>query len=154
MAEATPDMFRQLASGDINLFRQMLDMFGAAFDDPDRYVSAQPGDEYLAGLLNTDHFIALAAVAGNAVIGGLAAYELKKFEQERREIYIYDLAVMEQHRRRGVATGLIDTLKTIAASRNVHAIFVQADLEDQPAIELYAKLGIRADVLHFDIPVD
>jgi aminoglycoside 3-N-acetyltransferase I len=34
-------------------------------------------------------------------------------------------------------------------------IFVQADQEpeDQPAIELYTKLGVREDVLHFDIAV-
>jgi aminoglycoside 3-N-acetyltransferase I len=33
------------------------------------------------------------------VVGGIAAYELKKFEQERSEIYIYDLAVASEHRR-------------------------------------------------------
>ena len=36
---------------------------------------------------------------GNEAVGGLAAYELDKFEQDRREIYIYDLAVVESHRR-------------------------------------------------------
>jgi len=29
------------------------------------------------------------------VVGGLAAYVLEKFEQQRREIYIYDLAVSD-----------------------------------------------------------
>jgi aminoglycoside 3-N-acetyltransferase I len=33
-------------------------------------------------------------------------------------------------------------------------IFVQADLVDAPAIALYTKLGIREDVLHFDIAVE
>lgn len=42
------------------------------------------------------------------VVGGLVAYELEKFEQDRREIYIYDLAVLESHRRKGVATRLIE----------------------------------------------
>ncbi len=31
----------------------------------------------------------------------LAAYVPDKFERERREIYIYDLAVADGHRRRG-----------------------------------------------------
>jgi aminoglycoside 3-N-acetyltransferase I len=44
----------------------------------------------------------------------LAAYVLKKFEQERTEIYIYDLAVGEKYRRRGIATGLINKLREIA----------------------------------------
>ncbi|GAB4198636.1 MAG: hypothetical protein Tsb002_33740 [Wenzhouxiangellaceae bacterium] len=31
-------------------------------------------------------------------------------------------------------------------------IFVQADLGDEPAINLYRKLGVQESVLHFDIP--
>ena len=89
-----------------------------------------------------------------AVVGGIAAYELKKFEQERSEIYIYDLAVASAHRREGVATALIEELRTVAAARGAYVIFVQADFGDEPAIALYAKLGIREEVLHFDIAVE
>jgi aminoglycoside 3-N-acetyltransferase I len=32
-------------------------------------------------------------------------------------------------------------------------IFVQADPVDAPAVALYTKLGVREDVLHFDIAV-
>ena len=32
-------------------------------------------------------------------------------------------------------------------------IYVQADYGDDPAIALYEKLGVREEVLHFDIPV-
>jgi len=31
---------------------------------------------------------------------------------------------------------------------------VQADHGDDPAIELYSKLGVREDVIHFDIEVE
>lgn len=55
-----------------------------------------------------------AAFDGDAVIGGLVAYVLDEFEQARTEIYIYDLAVAEAHRRQGVATALIDALRPIA----------------------------------------
>ena len=87
------------------------------------------------------------------VVGGLAAYELDKFEQDRREIYIYDLAVIERHRRRGVATGLIGELRKIASEQNVYVIFVQADTEDGPAIALYESLGTKETAYHFDIDV-
>jgi aminoglycoside 3-N-acetyltransferase I len=129
----------------------MLRMFGEAFGDPDAYTSKPPGHAYLSRLLATDYFIALAALRGDEVVGGVAAYELRKFEQERSEIYIYDLAVAEGHRRRGIATALILELKKIAESRGAYVMFVQADLGDDPAIALYTKLGVREDVLHFDI---
>ncbi len=131
----------------------MLTMFGEAFGEAKTYGAARPGDEYLARLLGSDRFIALAAIEDSAVVGGLAAYLLDKFEQERSEVYIYDLAVAETHRRCGIATALIERLKPIAAERGAYVIFVQADPVDEPAVALYSKLGKREDVLHFDIDV-
>lgn len=153
MSHDSPVIIRQLGSGDIEVFRRLLDTFGEVFEDVDTYSRAQPREAYLEGLLCSDHFIALAALQDGAVIGGLAAYELKKFEQERKEMYIYDLAVVAQQRRRGIATGLITQLTTIAKARGAYVIFVQADLTDPAAIALYTKLGTREDVLHFDIAV-
>ena len=55
------------------------------------------------------------------------AYELEKCEQDRRELYIYDLAILESHRRKGIATRLIEELKRLAKERDAYVIFVQAD---------------------------
>jgi aminoglycoside 3-N-acetyltransferase I len=49
---------------------------------------------------------------------------------------------------------LIEALKNIGARRGAYVIFVQADIGDDPAIALYTKLGVREDVLHFDIAVE
>jgi aminoglycoside 3-N-acetyltransferase I len=144
---------QQLVPGDFVLMHGMLSMFGEAFEDPDSYDKKRPRDAYLNKLLSGDSFIALAALQGADVIGGLAAYELHKFEQERSELYIYDLAVAADHRRRGVATALIEELRGIAKARGAYVVFVQAEYVDPPAIALYTKLGTREDVLHFDIPV-
>ena len=54
----------------------------------------------------------------------LAAYQLDKFEQERRELYVYDLAVVEAHQRRGVATALIEAMKRVASARGAYVIYV------------------------------
>ncbi len=102
-------------------------------------------------LLGSDRFFALAALKDGRVVAGLAAYELPKFEQERSEIFIYDLAVAAPHRHKGIATALIEALKEIAVARGAHVMFVQADFDDAPAVALYSKLGKREHVLHFDI---
>jgi aminoglycoside 3-N-acetyltransferase I len=132
----------------------MLAMFGEAFDEVETYGAARPSDDYLHDLLGTAQFIALAAVRDGTVVGGLAAYQLRKFERERSEIYIYDLAVAADHRRIGIATALIAKLKSIASARGAYVLVVQADRGDAPAMALYSKLGAREDVLHFDIVVD
>lgn len=133
--------------------RQVLDVFAEAFADAEAHSGKRPGDAYLKHLLASETFVAIAALDGATVVGGLAAYELVKFEQERSEFYIYDLAVAETHRRQGVATALIAELKRIAAARGAWVIFVQADYGDDPAVALYTKLGVREDVMHFDIDV-
>jgi aminoglycoside 3-N-acetyltransferase I len=148
-----PFTIRLLGPDDVAAMEGMLAMFGEAFGDPDAYGRARPGAVYLRRLLGSEPFIAVAAVSGAEVVGGLAAYELRKFEQERSEVYIYDLAVAAPYRRQGIATALILELRRIAAARGAYVIFVQADPEDAPAIALYTKLGVREDVLHFDIPV-
>lgn len=153
MTDTSPYTIRQLSAGDTGLARELLAVFGEAFEDMDTYTGAQPGDEYLEGLLGGDAFIALAALRGDEVVGGLAAYELRKIERQRSEVYIYDLAVAAAHRRQGVATTLIEHLRPVAAARGAYVIYVQADLTDPPAIALYTKLGKREDVLHFDIDV-
>lgn len=145
--------YRHLTSADVPLLKSLLAVFGEAFNQVETYEQATPSDEYLAALLGKPHFIAIAALSGEHVVGGLAAYVLEKFEQERSEIYIYDLAVLEEHRRRGVATGVIGELKRIAAALGAYVIFVQADLEDRPAIALYESLGTKETAHHFDIEV-
>lgn len=144
---------QQLAPDDVALMEALLATFGEVFDEVDTYGGNRPGAGYLHRLLGSDYFIALAALKSDEVVGGLAAYELKKFEQERSEIYIYDLAVSASRRREGIATALIQELKKIAAARGAYVIFVQADIGDAPAIALYTKLGVREDVVHFDIAV-
>ncbi len=142
---------RVLGPDDVESMRALLGVFGDAFEDVRHYCSAQPTVGYLQRLLGSDYFIALVGLVGDEVVGGIAAYELKKFEQERSEIYIYDLAVASAYRRQGIATAMIDELRRIAVERGAYVIFVQADLGDEPAIALYTKKGVREDVLHFDI---
>ncbi|MCC5956869.1 MAG: AAC(3)-I family aminoglycoside N-acetyltransferase [Natronohydrobacter sp.] len=144
----------RLTKGDDQPFTAMLDLFATAFDDPDSYSSARPAPAWRNRFLAQDTNIALVALSGTELAGALVAYELPKFEQERTEFYIYDLAVAEPHRRRGIATALINTLKTIAKARGGWVVYVQADHGDDAAIALYTSLGTREDVAHFDIAPD
>jgi len=142
----------QLGPNEIFLLQALLDVFAQAFQDVETYSGKRPAVEYHLRLLGRDDVIALAASVNGECAGGLVAYELRKFEQQRSEVSIYDLAVCDRHRRKGIATALINKLKEIAA-RHAYMIFVQADIGDDPAIALYTRLGVREDVLHFDIAV-
>lgn len=144
---------RILTASDVAAMRDVNALFGDAFEDPDHYASAPPEDHYLRRLLANPFNIVVVAETGGAIVGALVAYQFDKFEQARSEIYIYDLAVAATARRQGVATRLIGELQDLARGRGAWVVYVQADQGDDPAIALYTKLGVREDVMHFDIPV-
>src|SRR6266404_606462 len=72
--------FEPLTASDVGLLKDLLRVFGEAFEDIETYQGAVPADDYLRSLLAIRHFIAVVARGGGEVIGGLAAYELQKFE--------------------------------------------------------------------------
>ena len=144
----------RLGSGQISAMRDALRVFADAFDEQENFFAAPPSDEYLKRLLADPRFVLLVARIDGQVVGALAAYELVKYERQRSEFYIYDLAVSQAFRRQGVATALIEALKPIARAAGGWVIFVQADRVDEPAVALYRKLGVEEEPLHFDIPLD
>jgi aminoglycoside 3-N-acetyltransferase I len=145
--------YKQLGPSDTAYLRQLLSVFGSAFGDAHTYDASVPSDEYIRSLLGKAHIIVLAALHGAAVVGGLVAYLLEKFELQRKEIYAYDLAVHEDHRRRGIARHLLQLLRRVASERGAYVVYIQADLEDTPAVRLYESLGRKETVHHFDISV-
>jgi aminoglycoside 3-N-acetyltransferase I len=144
---------QRLTRDDTVLLRQLNTMFAVAFEDAEAYSGAPPSEAYCREVLGKEQVIVLVASSEAAVLGGLVAYELHKLERARSEVYIYDLAVDRSHRRHGIATRLIEQLGVIARERGAWAMFVQADYGDEPAISLYDKLGVREEVLHFDLPL-
>jgi aminoglycoside 3-N-acetyltransferase I len=142
----------RLGAGDLAAMQAANQLFSEVFGE-EGYHGPPPGDDHLRKLLSDRKFIALVAWLDSEMAGALAAYELVKFEAERSEIYIYDLAVREPWRRQGVATALIEALKPIAREAGAWVIYVQADPPDAAAVALYDKLGTREEVFHFDISV-
>ena len=142
----------RLGSDDVQSMQAANRLFADVFGE-EGYQGPPAGPDHLRMLLADDKFIALVAHVDGELAGAIAAYELVKFEAERSEIYIYDLAVFERFRRQGIATALIEEVKAIGRLKGAWVIFVQADPPDAPAVALYDKLGAREEVLHFDISV-
>ena len=143
---------RRLGPQNLPLLRQLNAVFAEAFDERDTYLGNPPDDDYCRSLLADPNVIVIAAIAQGRVVGGLSGYRLRKFEQARSEIYIYDLAVAADSRRLGIATALIEAVRQVARETDCWVIFVQGEEQDEPAIALYRKLGVsEEEALHFDI---
>lgn len=145
---------RRLDRGDKAAFRAMNQLFAEVFEMPREYLGAPPDEGYVTDWLSQQQNIAVVAEEEGMIVGALAGYQLRKFEQARSEIFIYDLAVSSDHRRRGIASAMIEETRRIARECGAWTVFVQADVfdEDEPARQLYRKFAreeIKAH--HFDI---
>jgi aminoglycoside 3-N-acetyltransferase I len=86
--------------------------------------------------------------------GGVAAYQLMKFERERSEIYIYDLAVDAAQRRGGVAAALIDELKTIGKARGAYVNFFRPITGTSRPSRATRRSEFEKTCFHFDIAIE
>lgn len=129
-------------------------LFGEVFDDLENYKTDLPSDGYLERLLASENNIVLVAESDGRVIGGLVAYVLDKFEKERREVYLYDLAVATEHHRKGIGRRLIGELQNEARQAGAYVVFVQADEGDE-AVKFYESLSpsenLRTRNFDFDV---
>jgi aminoglycoside 3-N-acetyltransferase I len=112
-------------------------------------------DEYLAKLLGREDFHVVVAVENNKVIGGLTAYELLKYKDEKTEMFLYEIGVGSAYRRRGAAAALIEFLKKICAEKGIREMFVGAEAGNLPATGLYEKTGGKGfAVIEFDYELE
>lgn len=128
---------RRLTSDDRELARDMIITMAKVFDEPYDFVS----DAYLGKLLSRADFWAIAALVDGEIAGGLTAYTLPMTRTETSEVFIYDIAVREDHQRKGIGRLLIAALLEEARAEGIEVLFVPADNEDTHALEFYRALG-------------
>lgn len=105
---------------------------------------ADLGAAYVATLLARRDFWAMAALDGDEVVGGLTAHALPMTRSPETELFIYDLAVRADRRRRGIGRALVLATLDRAKAEGVRVGFVPADDEDAHAIAFYRALGGHA----------
>lgn len=139
--------FVKLTENDLNVLLEQVELYAEVFEMTD---FKMPSSVYLQTLLEKEHIIFFVAVADEKVIGGLTAFVLPSVYFAAAEVYVYDLAVKAEHQRKGIGTQLIAELKNYCATLGHKEIFVQADREDQHAVDFYRKTGgLPEDVIHF-----
>src|SRR4051812_29002630 len=121
---------RRLKAGERDVARQLFTLMADVFGEG----SGDLSDGYLDGLLQRESFWAIAAYAGEELVGGITAHTLPMTRTESLELFIYDLAVREDFQRRGVGRALVTGLREAAAAAGIHDVFVPADNEDTHAL--------------------
>ena len=75
------------------------------------------------------------------MVGGLSAHELPLLEREKREMFLYEMEVHPEHRRRGLGRRLIEALQQTCSERNIEVIYLGTELDNEAAQQLYSSTG-------------
>jgi ribosomal protein S18 acetylase RimI-like enzyme len=122
-----------------------------------RIARLEPGDEQVvyagAALFDdsptseaTTRFLAspghhlLVALHDEQPVGFVSGVEMTH-PDKGTEMFLYELSVAEEHRRRGIATALCRALETPARERGCHGMWVGTEPDNEPAIATYRAAG-------------
>jgi aminoglycoside 3-N-acetyltransferase I len=94
-----------------------------------------------AELLADDRTVFLVAFDESEPIGFVLAYEFLRRHGEPSQLFVYEVGVAPEARRRGVATELLRELRRIARARGIRRGFVLTNEVNEAAMELYRSLG-------------
>ena len=105
-----------------------------------RFHSAHVSTEYLSALLANSSNLLLVAEQGGSVIGILFGHFIERLRLATSQLFIYELEVAAEHRRKGVALALMSKALKLAAAQGLDA-FVFTNHSNAAATALYRKLG-------------
>ncbi len=137
-----------LSKDDLVSFRELITLFQEVFDHSDDDL---PTNGYLTELLLKSDFVVLVAIYDQQIVGGLTAYEIRKYHKEATELFIYDIAVKREFQRKGIGKALLSKLKSLSSERGIDEMFVAAHADDVQALQFYKGTGGEQEkVVHFN----
>ena len=133
---------------DLPEFIELIRLFEEVFELKNMQL---PPEDHLQGLLENEDFMVMVASHEERIIGGLTAYTLRQYISTQPLLYIYDLAVLEEHQRKGVGNQLIRAVNAYGRENGFEEVFVQADKEEPHAVNFYRSTDPteEEDVAHF-----
>lgn len=91
----------------------------------------------LRAFLVRDDAFALVAEDGGEVLG----VALCLYSEGRAEGRVASMAVLKEHRRKGIATRLLEKAESALEKKGARTFELEVDVENEPAISLYSKHG-------------
>ena len=121
--------------------------------DEDDVVAASPLFDGPAGIEVARRFLAtpghhlLIASDGGPPIGFVSGVEMTH-PDKGTEMFLYELAVDDAHRRRGIGRALVDRLADIARAHGCYGMWVLTEEDNAAAVATYRAAGTDTESTH------
>ena len=89
----------------------------------------------------------LVAYADGQAVGFVSGVELTH-PDKGTEMFLYELAVDEDHRQQGIGTALVTALRELAQENGCYDMWVLTDDDNEPALKTYKRSGSSESSSH------
>lgn len=143
----------KLNKEDLPTFENVVSLLAEVFE---RENFSMPDSKHLKKVLGKKDFMVFTAHSDTQVIGAITAYTLDQYYSKKPLAYIYDLAVHTNYQRQGVGKKLVEALNNYCKSKDYEEAYVQADKEDDHALDFYRALNASREdeVVHFSFTLN
>lgn len=94
--------------------------------------------------LQNDSNYLIACIEAEKVIGFVLGYQLQRYDGQNDMIYIHEVGVMEEYRRKGIGKMMINQLVDLCRNKEISKVFLITSKSNKPAICLYESTGAKA----------
>jgi ribosomal-protein-alanine N-acetyltransferase len=107
---------------------------------------------YMRGFVADDRHHLVAAYAEDEPVGMLLGYRLSRVDGTPPVLYVWEVGVLEHHRRRGIGRALVEEAKRLASEDGCRSMIVPTETSNEAAMALYRAAGGEHDpnVTEFD----
>lgn len=120
---------------DVEKFKELRQIFIEVFENP----APDLDDRQYEILRDNRHFIALGAVVGFQLVGGLTAHIVPNYYRGGHDLYINDLAVLKDHQGKRIGQSLLEAAQDFCSKHGIGEMYVSADAKDKKANSFYEK---------------
>ena len=105
------------------------------------FKSERASPEHMRRFLANRANVLFAALKDGAPVGFLLAHKLERLDNKLSSVLICEVEVAEEHRRKGVATGMLGALQRACAMDRSGDVWLIADETNTAALALYDSTG-------------
>jgi aminoglycoside 3-N-acetyltransferase I len=129
-----------------NVFRSSLDDVELARQALAEIHERRPvAEAAISSFLNDPVCYLILAVEDGRVLGSLNGYSLRQPDRHRTQFLLYEIDVLQEHRRRGVGTALVNAFTDEARAAGAFEVWVVSNESTSAALAMYRKCGYRRE---------
>jgi len=129
---------RRLTAGDEDAACRLIE--GVKFEIDDRRGESLARSA-MSKVLADERAYLLGAYVDDRPVGMAYGYCLPRLDGPRPMMFLYEVGVLEQHRRKGIGRALLEEMKRLAQARDCRKMFVPTSAANEPALALYRAGG-------------